>query len=144
MCSAEIDLVVSERFRIPADELSWSFGPSGGPGGQHANRSNTRAELRFDLARSDVFPADLRQRILERIGGRAPGGVVTVVADESRSQWRNRTIARRRMAELLAEALRQPATRRPTRPTRASQRRRLERKRARSELKRLRRRPSSD
>lgn len=128
------------RYAIPEDELAWSFGPSGGPGGQHANRSHTRAELRFDLARSDAFPEDLRARMLERLAGRSVDGVVVVVADDSRSQWRNRSIARRRLAGLLDEAGRRPTPRRATSPTRASKQRRMESKRARSETKRLRRR----
>jgi ribosome-associated protein len=130
------------RFRIPASELSWSFGPTGGPGGQHANRSNTRAELRFDLGGSGIFPD--AAWMIDRLGNRAIDGVVVVVADESRSQWRNRAIARKRLAEWLLESMKRPTKRRATKPTRASQRARLDTKRARSETKRLRRRPDRD
>lgn len=126
---------------VPASELEWSFSPSGGPGGQHANRSHTRAELRFDLASSPSFPPELRRRMIDRLGSRAVDGVVVISVDESRSQWRNRAIAKRRLAELLAGSVRIPRRRRPTQPTRASRRRRVEGKRARSEVKRLRRRP---
>lgn len=126
---------------IPAAELRWHFEPAGGPGGQHANRSATRAELIFDLAGSPSLPDELRTRLLERLGGRAPGGVIRVSADESRSQWRNRQAARRRLAEMLEGALRVPRPRRPTRPTLAARLRRRADKRHRAETLR-RRRPS--
>lgn len=134
------DLTVGSRV-IPAAELDWEFSTSGGPGGQHANRSNTRATLRYDLGASSAFPADLRDGMLSRLGSHATDGVVSVTVDESRSQWRNRALARRRLADLLTEAMRTPRKRKPTKPTRASKRRRLEQKRARAEKKRLRRPP---
>ncbi len=125
---------------IPAEELQWRFGPAGGPGGQHANRAHTRVELRFDLAASRAFPADVKRRMRERLGT----DLVTVTVDETRSQWRNRSIARRRLADRLADAAHRPRPRRPTRPTRASRRRRREAKRRRAETKRLRRRPEPE
>jgi ribosome-associated protein len=79
--------------------------------------------------------------MLARLGSRVADGVISVTVDESRSQWRNRSLARRRLAELLTEATKTPAKRRPTKPTRASKRRRLEHKRAQGEKKRLRRPP---
>jgi ribosome-associated protein len=82
--------------------------------------------------------------MIGRLGGRAVDGVVVVVADESRSQWRNRALARRRLAEWLEEAMKRPTTRRTTRPTRASQDERVAHKRARSEVKQLRRPPEPD
>jgi len=129
---------------IPAAELHWRFDTSGGPGGQHANKAATRVELSFDLAASPSVADNLRIRMLERLGRRARNGVVTVLVDQSRSQWRNRAIALRRMTRLLREASRTERPRRMTRPTRASRARRLEAKRRRSETKRLRRRPSPD
>jgi ribosome-associated protein len=129
---------------IPAAELTWSFDPSGGPGGQHANRSATRVELRFDLGASPSVPDDLRRRMLQRLGTRAAGGVVTVRVDESRSQWRNRSLARRRLCAILRDASRTPRRRVPTVPGRAARRRRLDAKRHRSEIKRLRRRPDPE
>jgi ribosome-associated protein len=139
----DADLQVG-RYAIPSSELTWSFGTSGGPGGQHANRSNTRAELRYDLAGSDVFPDSTRRLMLEQLGKRVVDGVVVVSADESRSQWRNRSIARKRLAEWLEDSMRRPTPRKKTRPTRASKRRRLENKRVQSEKKRLRRPPPPD
>ncbi|MDH5372416.1 MAG: alternative ribosome rescue aminoacyl-tRNA hydrolase ArfB [Acidimicrobiia bacterium] len=136
------DLVVNSEIVIPDDELQWTFSTSGGPGGQHANRSNTRAELRFDVAGSASIPDSLRGRVLEVLQKRLVGGVVLVTVDESRSQWRNRQMARKRLAELLDEAARPPAPpRRRTKPSRSARRRRLESKRRRGETKQLRKRP---
>lgn len=139
------DLRVSHNLVIPAAELHWRFDPSGGPGGQHANRSSTRVELRYDIAGSSVLEAALRERILDQLGSEAPRGLLTIRVGESRSQWRNRQIARRRLVERLRRAMRPPVpTRRQTRRTRSSEERRLADKRARSETKRLRRRPDVD
>ena len=124
---------------IPDSELTWTFRPSGGPGGQHANRSHTRAEVRFDLARSPSIPASLKEHMLRRLGKRAPGGVVMVGADDTRSQLQNRRLAVERMAALLNEVATRPRRRRATRPTTASRERRLDDKRRRSERKRQRR-----
>jgi ribosome-associated protein len=139
------ELRVSPDLVIPAAELQWQFDTSGGPGGQHANRSSTRVELSWNIPESAALGATLRDRILQQLGKEAPGGVLTVRVGESRSQWRNRQIARRRLADKLQRAMRPPAPpRRRTRPTRTSQERRLAEKRARSETKRLRRRPEVD
>lgn len=136
------DLVVSETVTIPATELSWRFDPSGGPGGQHANKSSTRVELLFDIGASAALDASSRSRIIENLGAQLTAGVLTVRVGDSRSQWRNRQMARRRMAETLRNALRPPQPkRRPTRPSRAARERRLAEKRTRSETKRMRRRP---
>lgn len=135
------ELRVTETITIPDDELSWTFSPSGGPGGQHANRSSTRAELRFLVAASRAFDEPARIRLLEKFDS----GVVVVVADESRSQWRNRQIARRRLAEALNAALRpDPPKRRTTKPSRSARRRRVDEKRARSHTKALRKPPAAD
>ena len=124
---------------IPERELTWTFGPSGGPGGQHANRSQTRAELRFDLGNTDALPGPLKEHMLRRLGKRAPGGVVMVGADDTRSQLQNRRLAVERMGALLNEVATRPRRRRATRPTTASRERRLDDKRRRSERKRERR-----
>ena len=130
---------------IPDDELEWRFSTSGGPGGQHANRTASRAELRFDITTSRAFDSASKDRILSRLGDRAPGGVVTIVADDTRSQWRNRQIARARLDDLLDAALRPPPPpRRKTRPSRAARERRLSDKRAQSRRKQQRRRPDND
>ncbi|MGD2100887.1 MAG: alternative ribosome rescue aminoacyl-tRNA hydrolase ArfB [Acidimicrobiia bacterium] len=123
---------------IPAGALAETFETSGGPGGQHANRSETAVRLRLDLNAASL-PTDARERIASRLGDR-----IEVVAAESRSQWRNRALARRRMKEKLETAMTVEPGRRRTRPTKASQRRRVTEKRARGKTKRLRRRPDLD
>ncbi|MCU1489517.1 MAG: peptide chain release factor 1 [Acidimicrobiaceae bacterium] len=125
------DLVVSRSCVIPAEELSWRFSGSGGPGGQHANTSNTRVELRFDVAGSPSLGPIQRSRLLEHLGP-----VARVVVSDERSQARNRELARKRLAERIADALRPVPTRRPTRPTRSSKERRLQAKRQQSARKR--------
>lgn len=138
------DIRVAGRFTIPASELSWRFSTTGGPGGQHANKSATRAELSWDVATSPSITDDLRDRIIDRLGSRIAGGVLTVTADDTRSQWRNRAQARRRLVELLEDATTPPSKRKPTRPHRSARRRRLEEKRRRAETKRLRRKPENE
>ncbi len=132
------------RFRgfvVPESELEWSFDPSGGPGGQHANRSSSRVTLAWNVAGSATIPEPTRKSLLARLGIRARNGVVTVTCDETRSQWRNRSIARHRLASLLDEALVPIRTRHKSKPSRSARRRRLARKRHRGETKRLRKRP---
>lgn len=98
---------------IPDAELSWRYSASGGPGGQHVNTSNTRAEVIFDVAASTVLSEPQRQLISDRLGR-----VVRVVASDERSQWRNRKLAAERLGDRLADALEIPAERRPTKPSR--------------------------
>lgn len=133
------DLEVRRGLVIPAAELQERFLPSGGPGGQHANRSATRVELSFDVAGSCALGAKQRALVLERLGD-----TVRVVVDEERSQRRNRDIARRRLAAMLRDAMRRDPPRRPTRPSRAADARRLRAKQRRSEIKRQRRPPPQD
>lgn len=134
---ASEELVVSRGCRIPLAELEWRFTPSGGPGGQHANRSNTRVEVRFDVSGSPSLGPVQRARMLERLGP-----VVRVVADDERSQLRNRELALARLQARLADALRVERTRRPTAPTMGARRRRLDTKRRRGDVKRSRRPPA--
>ena len=127
-------LRVTASVVIPVNELSWSFGPSGGPGGQHANRAHTRAEVRFDAQSSPSLSQYQRQRIIDRLGA-----VVTVSADDERSQLRNRRLALDRLRQKLAGALRVETPRRPTRPGRGAVERRLEAKRQQATRKKNRR-----
>lgn len=124
------------RFTVPESEIVETFTTSGGPGGQHANRSHTAVELRFDVSSTPSLPEPERQRVVSRLGP-----VVTVTVSESRSQWRNRALARHRLTERLEEALRPSRPRRPTKPSRAARQKRLEAKRRQSEKKRLRQKP---
>jgi ribosome-associated protein len=128
-------LRVSGSCAIPLAELTWRFSRSGGPGGQHANTSDTRAEVRFDVASSPSLGPRQRARLLERLGPE-----VRVVASDERSQARNRALALERLADRLAGALRIEAPRRPTRPTKGSVERRLEGKRRQADRKAARRR----
>ncbi|HEX7168869.1 MAG TPA: alternative ribosome rescue aminoacyl-tRNA hydrolase ArfB [Acidimicrobiales bacterium] len=127
-------LRVTRTCAIPLDELEWRFVASGGPGGQHANRSNTKVELTFDVAASSAFGPVQRERVLAKLGP-----VVRVVADDERSQLRNRDLAMERLRSKLAAALVVPKQRRPTKPSKAAKQRRLDDKRRRSDIKRLRR-----
>jgi ribosome-associated protein len=131
-------LVVNRSVRIPRSELQVSFSASGGPGGQHANRSNTRVELRFDVAASSAFGPGQRQRVIDRLGPE-----IRVVADDERSQLRNRALAEQRLAERLRGALHVERPRRPTKPTKSAEQRRLASKQRRSQVKRSRRRPDA-
>jgi ribosome-associated protein len=127
---------------LPARELHWRFSRSSGPGGQGVNTADSRVELSFDLAGSPSFPPHLRDRAVGRLAGRLVDGMLTVVASEHRSQLRNREAARERLVEMLRMALApDPPARRPTRPTKGSQRRRLDQKTRRGAVKRLRGRP---
>ena len=129
-------LEVSPECAIDLSEITVRFSPSGGPGGQHANRSNTRVDLRFDVAGSPSLDEAQRHRIQARVGDE-----IRVVADDERSQLRNRSIALERLRARLAAALREERRRRPTRPSRAAKARRLDAKRRQAERKRDRRRP---
>jgi ribosome-associated protein len=130
------DLPIAPGLTLPAAELRWRFSRAGGPGGQGVNTTDSRVELRFDLATSPSLPEPLRQRALARLGGRLVAGELVLVAAEQRSQWLNRQAARRRLAELLARAIAPPPPpRRATRPSRASQVRRLAAKRLRGARK---------
>ncbi|MFF5633598.1 alternative ribosome rescue aminoacyl-tRNA hydrolase ArfB [Streptomyces sp. NPDC012825] len=125
---------------LPEAELQWRFSRSSGPGGQHVNTSDSRVELRFDLAATDALPEVWKARALERLASRLVDGVVTVRASEHRSQWRNRETAAVRLAALLAEATAPPPKpRRPTKIPRGINERRLREKKQRSETKRTRR-----
>ena len=136
---SEPDIRVGRHFMVPAAELQWRFSGSGGPGGQHANTSNTRVELLFDVVASAAPGPRQRARLLERLGP-----VVRVVVSEERSQARNRELARERLASRLAEALHRERARVTTVPTAASRDRRRRDKEARSERKRDRRKPTAE
>ena len=112
---------------------------SSGPGGQHANVTASRVEAVFDVDASAVLTDEQKARVRDRLGAR-----VTAVAQDARSQTRNRDTALERLRERLARALHVPRTRRPTRPTKASRHRRLDAKKRASERKQQRRRPADD
>lgn len=139
------DLQVNRSLVIPGDELRLSFSPSGGPGGQHANKAATRVEVTWDVARSRALGPRQRSRILAALRNRIDStGTLRLSSDRYRSQLRNREDVRDRIARLVAEALRPPKARRATTPTTASRERRLADKKRRSEIKRGRRRAAPD
>jgi len=124
---------------IPLDELEWRTTASGGPGGQHANTSDTRVEVRFPVATSSSLGPRQRARLLERLGP-----VARATASDSRSQARNRELALERLRSRLAAALRVDPPRRATAPTRSAKEARLDAKRRQAQRKRGRRRPDAD
>lgn len=129
---------------IPAGELREQFSHASGPGGQGVNTTDSRVQLSLDLAMTTSLTEVQRRLALERLQTRLAGTVLTINAAEHRSQRRNRTAARERLAELLRESIAPPVPRRPTRATRGSHRRRLQGKRERAEIKQNRRRPGLD
>jgi ribosome-associated protein len=137
------DLVVTDRLTIASGELVWRFSTSSGPGGQHVNTSNSRVELVLDLASSPSLAEQLseteRARVLDRLGNE-----VRIVAQSERSQLRNRTLARQRLAERIRRALAIEPPRRPTRPSKGSVERRIQAKRVQSTRKSGRRAPRPD
>jgi ribosome-associated protein len=125
---------VTRSVSIPRSEIELRFSRSSGPGGQHAQKSDTRVEATFDVEASQALTEAQKRRVLAKAGP-----VLRAVAQDERSQWRNRELATDRLVESLREALRVPRRRKPTKPSKASVERRLEAKRRRAQVKRLRR-----
>jgi ribosome-associated protein len=127
-------LRVTRSVSIPRSEIDFRYSRSSGPGGQHAQKSDTRVEATFDVDASRALTETQKRRVVARAGP-----VLRAIAQDERSQWRNRELATERLVEALREALRVPRRRRPTKPSKAAVERRLEQKRRRSDLKRRRR-----
>jgi ribosome-associated protein len=127
---------VTRSVSLPRSEIELQFSRSSGPGGQHAQKTETRVEAVFDVERSGALSEAQKRRVVAKAGP-----VLRAVAQDERSQWRNRELAIERLVEELREALKVERRRRPTKPTAAAKERRLEQKRRRSETKRLRRPP---
>ncbi len=125
---------VTRSVSIPRAEIELRFSRSSGPGGQHAQKSDTRVEATFDIESSAGLSDAQKRRVIAKVGP-----VLRSVAQDERSQWRNRELATERLVESLREALKVPRRRRPTKPSRAAVERRLEEKRRRSQVKRRRR-----
>jgi ribosome-associated protein len=125
---------VTRSVSIPRSEIDLRFSRSSGPGGQHAQKSDTRVEATFDVEASAALSEAQKRRVIAKAGP-----VLRAVAQDERSQWRNRELATERLVETLREALRVPRRRKPTKPSKAAVERRLEAKRRRSQVKRLRR-----
>ena len=136
---------INRSLVIPRHEINLSFAASGGPGGQHANKTATRVELTWNIQRSQAIGPWQRTRLERKLASRINAdGDLRIVADEYRSQWRNRSEAERRLVKVVSGALHQERSRVDTKPTRASKERRLTQKRHRSEIKKNRRLPPPD
>jgi ribosome-associated protein len=127
---------VTRSVSLPRSEIELRFSRSSGPGGQHAQKSESRVEALFDVESSSALTERQKRRVVA-----AAGPILRAIAQDERSQWRNRELATGRLVEQLREALRVKRRRRPTKPTKAAKERRLQEKRRRSEVKRLRRSP---
>lgn len=125
---------VTRSVSIPRSEIELRFSRSSGPGGQHAQKSDTRVEAIFDVEASSSLSEAQKRRVVAKAGP-----VLRAIAQDERSQWRNRELATDRLMETLREALRVPRRRKPTKPSKAAVERRLEAKRRRGEVKRRRR-----
>jgi ribosome-associated protein len=125
---------VTRSVTLPRREIELRFSRSSGPGGQHAQRSETRVEAILDVEASEALTAGQKKRVIARAGPH-----LRAVAQDERSQWQNRELAVQRLVEALRQALAVPRKRVPTKPSSASRERRLDQKRRRSETKRLRR-----
>ena len=134
-----MSIVIAPYFTVPDIELTERFTASGGPGGQHANKAATRVELIWNIEESVVVTEHQRKVLTDHFGP-----VCRIVVDDERSQLRNREIAEQRLAERVRTALTPVRKRRPTKPTRGSQRRRVDAKRKNSQRKQLRQRPNID
>jgi ribosome-associated protein len=127
---------VTRTVTVPVSEIELRFSRSSGPGGQHAQKSETRVEAIFDVEASSALSEAQKNRVVAKAGP-----ILRAIAQDERSQARNRELAVERLVDALREALRVERRRRPTKPTAASRERRLQEKRRRSEMKQLRRRP---
>ena len=130
------ELRVNARLTIPVAEIELRTSRSSGPGGQHAQKTETRVEAVFDVERSQALSEAQKRRLATRLGP-----VVRAQAQDERSQWRNRELALERLADAIRAGLRVERTRRPTGPTPASRERRLDAKRRRAQAKKSRRPP---
>lgn len=139
-----MDLDIPPSLTIPAAELSWRFSRSSGPGGQHVNTTDSRAELTWNVAGSTTLTDEQRQLLRKRLGRKLIGGSITVTASEERSQLRNREIAMAKLAEIIRVGLVPESIRRASKPTRGSARRHRAAKEIRSATKQQRRRPAAE
>lgn len=133
-------VILNDKISIPVSELDIRFSRSGGPGGQHVNKTSTQVELTFDLLNSPSIPQDDRAWLIEKLKHRLDSaGRLRLTSQDTRSQRQNKSIVLERFQELMKHALRRPKKRKPTKPSRAAVERRIESKKKRSETKSQRR-----
>ena len=138
-------LLISPTIEIPFDEFEFTFIRASGPGGQHVNKSSTAVQLRFDVGNSPSLPDDVRTRLLSICGNRVnSAGELILTAQRFRSREQNRRDALDRVTKLVQRACLVPKKRRRTKPSAASRRKRLEDKKKRGQVKKLRGRPPVD
>lgn len=143
--AASARIALAPGVRVRPEEIGFRADPSGGPGGQHANKSSTRVELRFDVLGSPSLSAAQKERLREKLGPRLlADGTMRVVSARERSQLQNRRAALARLGELLAAALKREKPRTATRPTLSSKTKRVDEKKKRSGIKSARQRPSDE
>lgn len=136
---------MSKRNPVPDDEISFKSTRSGGPGGQHVNRRATRVEASWNVRLSAALTDEEKERVLAKLASRIDNdGVLRVVADDERSQHRNRELAKERLRDLVARALTVPKRRKKTRPPKAAVEKRLESKTRRGRVKKLRKPPTPE
>ena len=128
---------INQTLVVPDAELEWKYTTSGGPGGQHANRSSTRVQLSWNITDSAVLTEGTRGQLTKKLGD-----IVRVDVDDHRSQLRNKDVAADRLAEKVRGALVRPRKRKATKPSKGAQRRRLEGKKRNAQTKKLRQKPT--
>ena len=142
---SEEDLEIKEGLVIPGWELWVTASRSGGPGGQHANKASTQVSLHWSVRDTSILEPEVKKKVERRLATyTSEEGVVQITVSDTRSQHRNRQIARKRLAAKIAKALQRRKRRIATRPTYSSQKRRVEEKRERGKLKEQRRSPGRD
>ena len=139
------ELEIQRGITIPAWELWWTASRSGGPGGQHANKTSSRVTLHWSVSQSSALSPAMKARALRKLRSRLTGeGELLVSVDTTRSQHQNRELARERLAQIVRDSLKVPKRRVATKPTKGSQRRHIEAKKARGDTKKMRKKPSTD
>ena len=132
-------ITISHSLKIPSAELKFKTSRSGGPGGQNVNKLETRVEVLFDVANSPTIPEHIRQRLLNNLTSQLDSsGILHIVVQDTRSQWKNKQLAIERLADLLKSALIVHKKRIATKPTHTAREMRLRTKKSRSQTKRLR------